>query len=136
MSLHETLGDTLKALALKAHEKGIELLSDIEPTLPGNDPSLSLAVESDRLITRAWMATSSDKLVGDPVRLRQVIINLVGNAIKFTSQGEVVLSVKMQERKADAVVLHFAVRDTGIGTRCRPLWERSYSCLTDTTCTC
>ena len=51
MSLHETLGDTLKALALKAHEKGIELLSDIEPTLP-------------------------DKLVGDPVRLRQVIINL------------------------------------------------------------
>jgi signal transduction histidine kinase/CheY-like chemotaxis protein len=90
MSLHETLGDTLKALALKAHEKGIELLSDIEPTLP-------------------------DKLVGDPVRLRQVIINLVGNAIKFTSQGEVVLSVKMHERKADAVVLHFAVRDTGIG---------------------
>jgi signal transduction histidine kinase len=117
----------LKALALKAHEKGIELLSDIEPTLPGNDPSLSLAVESDRLITRAWMATSSDKLVGDPVRLRQVIINLVGNAIKFTSQGEVVLSVKMQERKADAVVLHFAVRDTGIGTQgCRPLWERSW----------
>jgi signal transduction histidine kinase len=51
MSLHETLGDTLKALALKAHEKGIELLSDIEPTLP-------------------------DKLIGDPVRLRQVIINL------------------------------------------------------------
>jgi signal transduction histidine kinase len=90
MSLHETLGDTLKALALKAHEKGIELLSDIEPTLP-------------------------DKLIGDPVRLRQVIINLVGNAIKFTSKGEVVLSVQMQQRNADSVVLHFAVRDTGIG---------------------
>ena len=41
---------------------------------------------------------------------------VVGNAIKFTSQGEVVLSVKMQERKTDAVLLHFAVRDTGIGT--------------------
>jgi len=91
MSLHETLGDTLKALALKAHEKGIELLSDIEPTLP-------------------------DKLIGDPVRLRQVIINLVGNAIKFTSKGEVVLSVKMLKRHADSVVFHFAVRDTGIGT--------------------
>jgi len=90
MSLHETLGDTLKALALKAHEKGIELLSDIEPTLP-------------------------DKLIGDPVRLRQVIINLVGNAIKFTSKGEVVLSVKMLKRHADSVVFHFAVCDTGIG---------------------
>jgi len=70
MSLRETLGDTLKALALRAHEKGIELISDIQPTLP-------------------------DKLIGDPVRLRQVVTNLIGNAIKFTSQGEVVLSVTM-----------------------------------------
>lgn len=90
MSLHETLSDTLKALALKAHEKGIELFSDIDPILP-------------------------DKLVGDPVRLRQVIINLVGNAIKFTPKGEVVLSVKVDKRNHSSVILHFTVRDTGIG---------------------
>eukprot|EP01102_Stenamoeba_stenopodia_P010819 TRINITY_DN3294_c0_g1_i6.p1 TRINITY_DN3294_c0_g1~~TRINITY_DN3294_c0_g1_i6.p1 ORF type:complete len:1754 (+),score=492.81 TRINITY_DN3294_c0_g1_i6:239-5500(+) len=90
MSLRETLGDTLKALALRAHEKGIELISDIQPTLP-------------------------DKLIGDPVRLRQVVTNLIGNAIKFTSQGEVVLSVTMSSCEKEKVLLHFAVKDTGIG---------------------
>jgi two-component system, sensor histidine kinase and response regulator len=57
MSLRETLEDTLKALALRAHEKGLELVSEIQPSIP-------------------------DKLIGDPVRLRQVVTNLVGNAIK------------------------------------------------------
>jgi protein-histidine pros-kinase len=56
-----------------------------------------------------------DKLIGDPVRLNQVLTNLLGNAIKFTSVGEVVLIVDIVEKKADSVALHFAVRDTGIG---------------------
>ena len=90
MSLRETLGDTLKAEALLAHEKGIELISDIQPTLP-------------------------DKLVGDPVRLRQVITNLIGNAVKFTSRGEVVLSVSMASSEKDKITLKFEVTDTGIG---------------------
>ncbi len=71
LSLRQTLHDTLKALALRAHEKGIELVSDIDPRVP-------------------------DKLIGDPVRLNQVLTNLLGNAIKFTSHGEVVLMVKVK----------------------------------------
>ena len=90
MSLRETLGDTLKALGLRAHEKGIELIGDIDPSVP-------------------------DRLVGDPVRIKQVITNLIGNAIKFTSQGEVVLTVTVESRNVDSVILHFAVSDTGIG---------------------
>ncbi len=56
-----------------------------------------------------------ESLRGDPTRLRQVIINLIGNAIKFTSAGEVFLQVGKEEESADGVVLHFAVKDTGIG---------------------
>src|SRR5207302_437675 len=56
-----------------------------------------------------------DGLVGDPGRLRQVITNLVGNAIKFTSEGEVVVSVRVETLADDGVTLHFAVRDNGIG---------------------
>jgi cell cycle sensor histidine kinase DivJ len=56
-----------------------------------------------------------DNLVGDLCRLRQVIVNLVGNALKFTSHGEVVLSIDEQHRDEGEVVLHFAVNDTGIG---------------------
>jgi len=90
LSLRQTLHDTLKALALRAHEKGIELVSDIHPSVP-------------------------DKLIGDPVRLNQVLMNLLGNAIKFTSHGEVVLIVNIKEFKNEHCILHFAVRDTGIG---------------------
>eukprot|EP01117_Protostelium_nocturnum_P003243 TRINITY_DN1419_c0_g1_i3.p1 TRINITY_DN1419_c0_g1~~TRINITY_DN1419_c0_g1_i3.p1 ORF type:complete len:697 (+),score=283.33 TRINITY_DN1419_c0_g1_i3:2401-4491(+) len=91
MSLRETMGDTMKALSLKAHEKAIELILDIGPDVP-------------------------DRLVGDPVRLRQVITNLIGNAIKFTSHGEVVLEVKLVESSGtDKVALYFGVSDTGIG---------------------
>ena len=56
-----------------------------------------------------------DRVVGDPGRLRQIVVNLVGNAIKFTDRGEVVLSVEVEARTEDDVLLHFAVRDTGIG---------------------
>jgi two-component system, sensor histidine kinase and response regulator len=88
--LGDCLGDTMKTLSLRAHQKGLELAFEIEPDVP-------------------------DALLGDPGRLRQVIINLVGNAIKFTDQGEVVLSVRLHARVKDDLQLHFVVSDTGIG---------------------
>jgi len=88
--LRETLGDALKTLALRAHEKGLELNCRIAPDAP-------------RI------------LIGDAGRLRQVVLNLAGNAIKFTERGEVTLDVAVEFRTEDAVALHFAVADTGIG---------------------
>jgi signal transduction histidine kinase/CheY-like chemotaxis protein len=90
LPLRETLGDTLKALALRSDEGGIELISNIDPSLP-------------------------DSLIGDPIRLRQVITNLIGNAIKFTNKGEVVLRVSMQSSTQETITLLFEVIDTGIG---------------------
>ncbi|MCI0462759.1 MAG: PAS domain-containing protein [Gemmataceae bacterium] len=88
--LRDSLGDTMKTLALRAHKKGLELASWVLPEVP-------------------------DHLVGDPGRLRQIIVNLVGNAIKFTEQGEVVVRVEPVSQTAEEATLHFAVRDTGIG---------------------
>ncbi len=88
--LHETLGDTVKTLAVAAHGKGLELACDIGPQVPQD-------------------------VVGDPARLSQVIVNLVGNAIKFTEQGEVVLKVECDSRTEHEAVLQLAVSDTGIG---------------------
>jgi PAS domain S-box-containing protein len=88
--LRESLGDAMKALGLRAHEKGIELACAFNPQIP------------------EW-------LVGDVHRLRQVIVNLVGNGIKFTERGEVVLSVAHHWRGPNEVELQFAIRDTGIG---------------------
>jgi PAS domain S-box-containing protein len=88
--LSECLGDTLKSLAIRAHEKGLELACHLSPEVP-------------------------EYLIGDPGRLRQIITNLVGNAIKFTEQGEVVVRVSVDSRHDDRVTLHFTVRDTGIG---------------------
>src|SRR5262249_44392436 len=85
-SLRAELADTLRALAVRAHRKGLDLIGDIDEDVP-------------------------DALVGDPGRLRQVLINLIGNAVKFTAQGEVALRVSLE---ADGA-LRFAVRDTGIG---------------------
>jgi len=86
-SLRDTLADALKALALRAHQKGLELLLHVRPDVP-------------------------DTLTGDAGRLRQIIINLVNNALKFTAQGEVVVEVETQN---DEGALHFSVRDTGTG---------------------
>ncbi len=88
--LGDTLDRALKALAIRAQQKGLELVCHVRAGVP-------LA------------------LVGDPGRLRQVVINLVGNAIKFTQRGEVVLSVRLDSQTADGAELHFTVRDTGIG---------------------
>jgi PAS domain S-box-containing protein len=102
--LRETLGDMLNTLALRAHQKGLELACHIAPGVP-------------------------ETVVGDPTRLRQVLINLVGNAVKFTEQGEVVVDVNREgsewrppsektlggDAATDPYLLHFQVRDTGIG---------------------
>ncbi|MGR7921358.1 response regulator [Zobellella denitrificans] len=88
--LRDTLGDTLQTLALRADEKGLELAVHIPAEIP-------------------------DRLVGDPVRLRQVVVNLVGNAIKFTESGEIVVDLQLKKRQKTRIRLHFEVRDTGIG---------------------
>ena len=88
--LRDTLGDALRSLAVRAGEKGIELVSKVDPPVP-------------------------DLLIGDALRLRQVIVNLVANGIKFTRQGEVGLRVWVESVESDVVTLHFAVTDTGVG---------------------
>ena len=90
-SVAECLGSAIDPLAPRAVEKGIELVMRLAPGIP-------------------------DVVVGDPVRLRQVITNLVGNAIKFTERGEVVLTAEIDPADTRGLVsVHFAVRDTGIG---------------------
>jgi two-component system, sensor histidine kinase and response regulator len=86
----DAIGDTANAVAFRAHQNGIELIVDVAADVP-------------------------QTLRGDPGRLRQILINLLGNAIKFTPQGEVVLRVTREAATAQDVVLHFAVSDTGVG---------------------
>jgi PAS domain S-box-containing protein len=105
--LPEHVADTVKALAIRAQQKGLELACHLAPDVP-------------------------EMVVGDPGRLRQILVNLIGNAIKFTSQGEVVLDVRVESgewrvespEKGDSSpsplysplsTLHFEVKDTGIG---------------------
>ena len=88
--LRESLDDLMKTLAIRAHEKHLEIVCRIAPDVP-------------------------DVLVGDPGRLRQVIVNLVGNAIKFTERGEIKVSIKIRARTPQKVDLQVAVTDTGIG---------------------
>ena len=94
----DTVEDSVKLLAPRADQKGLDLSCRIAPDVP-------------------------DALVGDPGRLRQVLLNLVGNAIKFTDDGEVAVSVSLDERGADDVRLRFTVRDTGIGIPEDKQWE-------------
>ncbi|HEY3667958.1 MAG TPA: ATP-binding protein, partial [Polyangiaceae bacterium] len=96
-SLRAVVGDTLRALAVRAHRKGLELLYHVQPEVP-------------------------DALDGDAGRLRQVLMNLVGNAIKFTDRGEVEVEVEVGIAPLSGVLLHtqdaqvvFTVRDTGVG---------------------
>ncbi len=86
----DVIGETVKALALKAQQKGLEIVLAVDPRVP--------------LV-----------LGGDPSRLRQVIMNLVGNAIKFTERGEIEIRVRLERGDATGVVLQVQVRDTGIG---------------------
>ncbi len=89
-SLHDLVLESVRVLAVIAHQKGVELVVDLQSEVPV-------------------------RVVGDPVRLRQVITNLVGNAIKFTERGEVVIEVSVIEAPAGTTGLRFSIRDTGIG---------------------
>ncbi len=91
-ALRDGVGDALRTQAVRAHEKGLELAWFVDPDVP-------------------------DRLIGDPGRLRQVLLNLIGTAIKFTARGEVVVEVRRGDVPGGAagVRLHVAVRDTGIG---------------------
>jgi len=88
--LRESLGETMKALSIRAHQKGLELICDVQPKVP-------------------------EGLLGDPGRIRQVLLNLVGNAIKFTAHGEIVVRVQEESLEGGVTRLHFSVKDTGVG---------------------
>jgi len=89
-NLEDLIFETISPLAIQAHRNRLDLVCAVPPGL-----------EAD--------------IVGDPGRLRQILINLVGNAIKFTEKGEVVISVEEETREQDTILLHFAISDTGIG---------------------
>ncbi|MBZ5506866.1 MAG: response regulator [Acidobacteriia bacterium] len=88
--LTETVAEASRTMALRAHQKGLELAYQVDPAIP-------------------------QFLLGDAHRLKQVLINLIGNAIKFTEKGEVVLRVAAEESGRGEAILRFAVSDTGIG---------------------
>jgi CheY-like chemotaxis protein len=89
-NLRESLDNTAQTLALRAHEKGLDLTCEVRPDVPS-------------------------MVIGDPIRLRQILVNLLGNAIKFTSSGAVALTTGVEALEGDRVILHFSVRDTGVG---------------------
>ena len=89
-SLHAAVEGAVDALAVPASEKGLELISYISPAVP-------------------------EAVIGDSGRLRQIIVNLAGNSVKFTKEGEILISVKLEKKQKDSAMLHFAVSDTGIG---------------------
>jgi two-component system, sensor histidine kinase and response regulator len=88
--LRESLGETMKGLSIRAHQKALELIYDVEPEVP-------------------------EAVLGDPGRIRQVLVNLIGNAIKFTERGEILVTAKVQSEGEEQVRVHFTVRDTGVG---------------------
>jgi two-component system sensor histidine kinase/response regulator len=88
--LRKSLEEATRAFAINAHNKGLEFVTKVHPSV-------------------------STSVVGDPVRLRQVISNLVGNALKFTERGEIMVEVRKEPGRTDSALLHFSVRDTGIG---------------------
>jgi two-component system sensor histidine kinase/response regulator len=88
--LRESIGETMKSLSFRAHQKGLELIYDVQPDVP-------------------------EPLLGDASRIRQILVNLVGNAIKFTEQGEVFVNVEEESHETGVTCLHFVVKDTGVG---------------------
>ena len=88
--LRESVGDTMRALAVRAHAKGLELVCRVQPEV-------------------------AEFITGDPGRIRQIVTNLVGNAIKFTETGEVVVNIDTRSETDERIELHFSVTDTGIG---------------------
>jgi two-component system sensor histidine kinase/response regulator len=88
--LRESLGETMMALGFRAHQKGLELVYEVQPEVP-------------------------EALLGDPGRIRQVLVNLIGNAIKFTEHGEIFVRVDEPSPGSATTALHFAVKDTGVG---------------------
>ena len=88
--LRSMVGQTLRTFSARAGQKGLELVFNIEPEVP-------------------------DALVGDPGRLRQILINLVGNAIKFSERGDIQLVIGLANEQPDSVILSFSVKDEGIG---------------------
>jgi two-component system, sensor histidine kinase and response regulator len=89
-SFQQSLGETVKVLAMRAHQKGLELVWRVAPGIP-------------------------ERVQGDANRLRQILVNLVGNAVKFTDRGEIAVDVEKESEDAAGMTLHFKVRDTGIG---------------------
>ncbi len=89
-NLEDAVEDAVRALAVRAHQKQLELICDVDDAVP-------------------------QQVAGDPTRLRQVLLNLLTNAIKFTDQGEVTVQVSLAEETGDSKVLHFSISDTGIG---------------------
>ena len=89
-NLYETLEDAVTLIAMEAHKKGLEVVLSISPDVP-------------------------EIIEGDPVRLRQVVMNLLNNAIKFTKKGEIVVSARMVKTEGDEMKIKFTVSDTGIG---------------------
>jgi len=88
--LRKSLEKVMEVFAITARSKGLELLWTVHPSVPAT-------------------------LVGDPTRLRQILINLVGNALKFTERGEIAVAVRREMESEDYTIFHFSVRDTGIG---------------------
>jgi signal transduction histidine kinase/DNA-binding response OmpR family regulator len=84
------IGETIRMLSFRAHQKGLELIDDLRADVAGT-------------------------VVGDPGRMRQVLVNLIGNAIKFTAKGEVVVGMTIEGGASGNVLLHFTISDTGIG---------------------
>ncbi|MCP4757049.1 MAG: response regulator [Proteobacteria bacterium] len=88
--IRDNIGETLKGFVSMSHDKGLTLAFDVDPDVP-------------------------DEVIGDPYRLRQILVNLVGNAIKFTHEGEAVVKVGVDAKEGKRISLHFQIKDTGIG---------------------
>jgi len=89
-NFEDLMNKMVKILSLKAHQKKLELILDLDHNCPKN-------------------------IFGDPLRLRQIIINIIGNAVKFTEKGEIIIKVENKEIKDNVAKLHFSISDTGIG---------------------